>query len=195
MENVTDSKTKTQLKKWAQAAVSQLSGNYKLRGGTVDTLTADEWLEILDLYQYTCAYCRVPLEIDAPPKTPRKATFDHVISITDGGRNEKGNVRPACHRCNERKRSTYVRPLPPPGQPRTGPHALPPPPVARVHKKSTREVTAADEVAIITMRTQHATIQQIVTASGLTFNQVVRQLTRLQAEGRVPVIRRGRRSS
>jgi hypothetical protein len=57
----------------------------------VSTLTADEWLDILDYFGHACAYCR---------RTDRPLTQDHVIPIVDGGGHTAENVVPACLTCN-----------------------------------------------------------------------------------------------
>ncbi len=45
----------------------------------------------------TCYYCgcRVPA---------RELTMDHIIPIARGGKTTKGNVAPACKRCNNKKK-------------------------------------------------------------------------------------------
>lgn len=61
----------------------------------VMTLTAQEWLEVLEAHQNRCSYCGttgVPL------------TMDHVVPISKGGPHTKDNVVPACRPCNSRKR-------------------------------------------------------------------------------------------
>ncbi len=63
----------------------------------INTLTAQEWLDILEAYNYRCAYCDVEFEIENMP------TKDHVIPLTKGGHNTKENIIPACHSCNSKK--------------------------------------------------------------------------------------------
>ena len=63
----------------------------------INTLTAKEWLDILEAYDYRCAYCDVEFNCELPP------TKDHVIPMSKGGNNTKENIVPACLSCNCRK--------------------------------------------------------------------------------------------
>ena len=63
----------------------------------VNTLTAQEWLDILEKYNYKCAYCDTEFEVENMP------TRDHVIPISRGGNNTKENIVPACKSCNREK--------------------------------------------------------------------------------------------
>ena len=60
----------------------------------INTLTADEWIDILKEYKFKCAYCGKEFTLFD------KATRDHVIPISKGGNNTKENVVPACLSCN-----------------------------------------------------------------------------------------------
>lgn len=63
----------------------------------INTLTAEEWLDILKEYGYKCAYCGKEFDLfDLPTK-------DHMIPITKGGSNTKENIVPACRSCNAKK--------------------------------------------------------------------------------------------
>jgi len=62
-----------------------------------NTLTFDEWLEILEDYRYKCAYCGESFSHSNLP------TIDHIIPISRGGNNVKENVAPACRSCNSKK--------------------------------------------------------------------------------------------
>lgn len=162
-----------------------------MRGGDPGDLTAEDWTSLLELYQNTCAYCRHPLLFEAPPKHPRKATVDHIVPITQGGKNTKANVVPACWQCNSRKGESYIAPLSPPGTPTDSQSPLPLP--RRAAHKKFMEVTAAHVARIIELRHAGRTISEIMVDVGITFNQAARQLSMLQKQGRVPIIRRGRR--
>jgi 5-methylcytosine-specific restriction endonuclease McrA len=59
------------------------------------TFTVDEWLQVLEDFDYCCAYCGV--QLDAP-------TMDHVVPLSKGGTNDIDNIVPACKSCNSRKR-------------------------------------------------------------------------------------------
>jgi 5-methylcytosine-specific restriction endonuclease McrA len=57
-----------------------------MKRGAVDRLTAAQWREIVEFFDYRCAYClqRLPL------------TQDHVIALSRGGTHTAENVVPAC---------------------------------------------------------------------------------------------------
>ena len=62
-----------------------------------NTLTAHEWENILEKYNYICAYCGVEFDCENLP------TRDHIIPISKGGNNTKENIIPACRSCNSKK--------------------------------------------------------------------------------------------
>jgi len=64
----------------------------------ISTLTAEEWLNILNEYQFRCAYCKKQFNLF------NRATRDHIIPISKGGHNVKENVAPACKSCNSSKK-------------------------------------------------------------------------------------------
>ena len=75
-------------------------GNIKRRErerNIVNTLTAKEWEDILEQYDYRCAYCGVEFNCELFPHK------DHVIPISKGGDNVKENVVPSCQSCNSKK--------------------------------------------------------------------------------------------
>jgi 5-methylcytosine-specific restriction endonuclease McrA len=55
------------------------------------TLTQEQWNEILEVFGHACAYC---LRDDV------KLTIDHVIAVSKGGPHTAENVVPACKHCN-----------------------------------------------------------------------------------------------
>jgi len=63
----------------------------------INTLTLNEWLDILEAYNYKCAYCGVEFDCENLPEK------DHVIPISKGGDNTKENVVLACRSCNASK--------------------------------------------------------------------------------------------
>ena len=63
----------------------------------INTLTADEWLEILEEHNFKCVYCGKDL-IDS-----FDTTRDHIIPLNKGGNNIKDNILPACRSCNCKK--------------------------------------------------------------------------------------------
>jgi 5-methylcytosine-specific restriction endonuclease McrA len=65
----------------------------------INTLTYQEWLDILKGYKYECAYCNKKFDLFNKPER------DHVIPISKGGNNIKENIVPACKSCNSSKQS------------------------------------------------------------------------------------------
>jgi 5-methylcytosine-specific restriction endonuclease McrA len=61
-------------------------------------LTAEEWLEILEINHHRCYYC----------KAKTKLTIDHVIPLSKGGEHTKENIVPACPTCNFKKNDKIV---------------------------------------------------------------------------------------
>jgi hypothetical protein len=53
------------------------------------------WLEILAAFDNRCCYC----------DSPDKITIEHLTALRRGGRNEIGNIAPACAPCNLRKKA------------------------------------------------------------------------------------------
>lgn len=68
----------------------------RLRNANIG-LTAEQWNDILNAHNHTCAYCMEPFTTQNP------ATMDHVIPISKGGLHVPHNVVPACRHCNSRK--------------------------------------------------------------------------------------------
>ena len=63
----------------------------------INTLTAQEWIDILKKYKFRCAYCGKEFTLfDRPEK-------DHAIPISKGGNNTKENIVPSCRSCNAKK--------------------------------------------------------------------------------------------
>jgi len=80
----------------ALAQRSRSKRRSKLREIT-NTLTANEWIDILKQYKFRCAYCGKEFTLFD------RETRDHVIPISKGGDNTKENVVPACQSCNSKK--------------------------------------------------------------------------------------------
>jgi len=101
----------------ADNLLRQSRADYKARGGIGPiTLTVEELGELLATYGLLCAYCRVPLRREAEVGDPQKLTLDHIEPIDRGGGHTRANVVPACFRCNARKSTVALRPLPPPSK-------------------------------------------------------------------------------
>lgn len=64
-----------------------------------NTLTQQEWQDILKKFDYKCAYCG----------TDEKIEMDHVIPISKGGPHTKNNVVPACRFCNASKGNRPIK--------------------------------------------------------------------------------------
>jgi 5-methylcytosine-specific restriction endonuclease McrA len=62
--------------------------------GAPGTHTTAEWIWLLQLWNWTCAYCG---ERGAPLQP------DHRVPLARGGSNDIENILPACRRCNQRK--------------------------------------------------------------------------------------------
>lgn len=41
-------------------------------------------------------------------KRAKATTLDHLVEVDRGGTNERGNVVPACHKCNSRRGAEYL---------------------------------------------------------------------------------------
>jgi len=54
------------------------------------SFTLDQWVETLEYFDNSCAYCGKTVEL----------TQDHFIPVSKGGKYIKGNVIPACLFCN-----------------------------------------------------------------------------------------------
>jgi 5-methylcytosine-specific restriction endonuclease McrA len=69
---------------------------------TVNTLTAQEWIDILKQYKFKCAYCGKEFTLFD------RETRDHIIPISKGGDNVKENIVPACRSCNSKKYNKII---------------------------------------------------------------------------------------
>lgn len=64
------------------------------------SFSSTDWLDLLDAYDYCCAYCSVLNE---------SLTADHIIPLSRGGLNTKDNIAPACEKCNKSKGSKTLQ--------------------------------------------------------------------------------------
>lgn len=64
------------------------------RLGSDATLTPDGWLETLETFNRSCAYCLSSSE---------ELTMDHIVPLSRGGSHTADNVVPACRPCNSKK--------------------------------------------------------------------------------------------
>ena len=59
--------------------------------------TEEEWINLVDLCNYTCVFCLQPFDIE-------ELTRDHIIPITITGTSDNiSNIQPACRKCNASK--------------------------------------------------------------------------------------------
>ena len=66
--------------------------------------TNEEWMILLEKYQYKCAHCGIHAS-DTPQKY---LTKDHIIPICHSGRDDIANIQPLCLRCNFRKSTKII---------------------------------------------------------------------------------------
>jgi len=83
--------------------INKLNVRYARMKETINTITWLEWMDILKLHKYKCAYCGVKFTLDNIP------IKDHVIPISKSGTNSKDNIVPACKECNMEKGDKYHR--------------------------------------------------------------------------------------
>lgn len=67
---------------------------------TPNTLTKEQWNEILALQDNRCNHCNKKFSTKMPP------TLDHIIPLSRGGGLTMENVQALCKRCNSRKKDT-----------------------------------------------------------------------------------------
>ena len=66
-----------------------------IRKGLAATLSWEQWQEAMFYFNDSCAYCGSEQDIEQ----------DHVVPASSGGAYVQGNIVPACHKCNDSKRS------------------------------------------------------------------------------------------
>jgi len=87
-------------KKWAKSENGRLAIRQKeqrrraRKFATINDFTKEQWIELLEEYNYLCAYCNTK---------SKKLQQDHVIPLSRGGEHTKGNIVPACPFCNSSK--------------------------------------------------------------------------------------------
>lgn len=75
------------------------------KAATRNDFTAEQWLELLEVFDHRCAYCH---------KKSDSLEMEHVTPISKGGPHTVSNIVPACIRCNRKK---HAGPPPVPVQP------------------------------------------------------------------------------
>lgn len=72
------------------------------RAGGTEKLTAEDIFAVEAIWGDECFYCLKPLTHGV------NLTFDHLVSLVNGGRNIKRNLVPCCDRCNQLKRDKFA---------------------------------------------------------------------------------------
>lgn len=94
---------------WGDANPEAVQAHWRNRRArkrdAVGSHTASDILEIFDLQKGRCAYCKKMLG--------KKYEVDHIVSLVNGGRNDRTNLQLTCTPCNRSKGSkdpnTYAR--------------------------------------------------------------------------------------
>ena len=96
-------KLRSSLRRWRtshpDATRIQNVRRWARKKGAEGTFDLDDWGALCDAFDNCCAYCG----------TDEKLTVDHVIPLSKGGRNDLGNLLPACLSCNCSKNDTDLR--------------------------------------------------------------------------------------
>jgi hypothetical protein len=75
--------------------------------GARGRVTAEELKQLVAEYKSRCLHCGKELDFlrsqDAKNQQQNIATFDHLISLSAGGRGDKENLAPACAPCNQNR--------------------------------------------------------------------------------------------
>lgn len=80
----------------ADFRAAMLLRTYKRR--TLGTLTVQQWRDICELFDNSCAYCG----------SKHNLTMDHVVPAAGGGLTEYYNIIPACKSCNSSKNAKDI---------------------------------------------------------------------------------------
>lgn len=81
----------------------RIGQRYEARKNSVEqTLTNDEWVEILKYYDNSCAYCGLSTK-EHLESSNELLHQDHVVPLKKGGAYSKENIVPACRSCNSSK--------------------------------------------------------------------------------------------
>jgi len=79
------------------------NAQWRLRkGAQVGVVTAEYKEAMLLALQNRCPVCRVPF-YRGPARQADQLTWDHVVSLKRGGRDDDGNLLPLCRSCNGAK--------------------------------------------------------------------------------------------
>ena len=97
-----EGKIKETKREWFQVDVRQSRQNAK-KYGALNTLTYDEWKEVVEQSKFTCYLCRRFLSTESNQENT--VNLEHCMPLSRGGSNTKENVAPACWRCNIAKQN------------------------------------------------------------------------------------------
>jgi 5-methylcytosine-specific restriction endonuclease McrA len=78
--------------------LKEIARCHERRAALTGTYTPEEWLNCLDFFSCSCAYCG---EVHA-------LTVDHITALSKGGPNTISNIVPACSRCNSSKNASEI---------------------------------------------------------------------------------------
>lgn len=82
---------------WYRNNIKLSNTNHRARkSGTVVDLTEEQWLRVLQHFEYRCAYCDKDIH--------DKFTIDHVVPLSKGGTHTIDNVVCSCISCNSAKK-------------------------------------------------------------------------------------------
>ena len=73
--------------------LNEIIRSHERRVSAGKPITTAEWLECVEAFDNSCAYCGAQ----------RNLTMEHVTAIANGGTNDVGNIIPACRSCNSSK--------------------------------------------------------------------------------------------
>lgn len=96
-------------KQWRKANKSRLTHNNKQRRlliKALGTVSWSEWMDIKTRYKFRCSICGIhesELDIKWAGTQFTKLTMDHIIPISNRGKNIAENIQPLCISCNARK--------------------------------------------------------------------------------------------
>lgn len=77
---------------------SVIASNRAYKDNLQGDLTGDDWLNVLSVFNNSCAYCGATINL----------TRDHVVPVSMGGLNTKHNIVPACKSCNSSKHNNEI---------------------------------------------------------------------------------------
>jgi 5-methylcytosine-specific restriction endonuclease McrA len=89
-------------RKWRAENPAKVKANKQRRRTRVTeaggSFTADEWIALVEKYDYKCVCCGSVKPLDA----------DHVIPVSKGGTSNIENIQPLCRSCNSRKNNRTI---------------------------------------------------------------------------------------